>query len=263
MGTKLYLEKNEIMYTAIIIDDEHKLRELLAIKLAKSFTNLEILAKCESAEEGYDKIVELQPNIVFLDIQMPGENGFELLTRFDDVDFEIIFVTGYDTHGLDALKVSAVDYILKPINSDDLNAAVEKAMVRIDKKEKLDNYDVLKSNFENLDRANAKIAIPSMSSYEFLMINDIVRIEGWQKYTKIFVEGEKVIVSSYNLGIFRDLLEKYSFYQPHKSHIININKITRYLKEGTLIMTNGDEVPVSRRKKEEFLSIFVKQNLIN
>ena len=245
-------------YKAVIIDDEPKLREVLDIKLGKSCPDISVIGKLKNAKEGYSFIIEHKPDLVFLDISMPGESGFDMLERFEIIDFEIIFVTGFNEYGLDALKVSAVDYVLKPVKTEDLINAVEKAKNRIDNKEKINRYELLKQNVNEVGNQKTRIAIPGMTAYEFLKINEIVRVEGWQKYSKIYTTNGETIVSSYNIGVFRDILEKYDFFQTHKSHIINKNLIKRYLKEGVVVMDNGDQVPVSRRKKEEFLEEVLK-----
>lgn len=245
-------------YKAIIIDDEPKLREVLTIKLNDKCPKVEIVAKCENAEQGYAAIIEHKPDLIFLDISMPGESGFDLLNRFEVLDFEIIFVTGFNEYGLDALKLSAVDYLLKPVKTEDLVRAVHKAFERIDTQSKIEKYENLLNNINNISDQNSNIAIPGVKAYEFIKIKEVVRCEGWQKYTKIHLLNEEVIVSSYNIGKFKDMLDSYGFYETHKSHLINTTHIKKYLKEGIVVMSNGDQVPVSRRKKEEFISFFIK-----
>lgn len=245
-------------YTALIVDDESKLREVLKIKLQQHCPTITILEEAANVPDAYDKIGRLSPQLLFLDIAMPGESGFDLLDRFDDITFEIIFVTGYNEYALDALKISAVDYLLKPVNTADLTAAVNKATERLDAKNKIDKYEVLKHNLQHIGDQNTKISIPGSEAYEFIRISDIIRCEGWQKYTKIHLRSGDTIVSSYNLGVFRDMLASYHFYSTHKSHLINKNEITRYLKDGTVIMSNDSSVPVARRRKDDFMKMVVK-----
>ncbi len=245
-------------YKAIIIDDEPKLREVLQIKLRKHCPTIEIVSSAIDAPDAYDKITEYNPDLIFLDIAMPGESGFDLLDRFTDIRFEVIFVTGYNEYALDALKISAVDYLLKPVNTADLIAAVEKATSRIEARTKIDKYEVLKHNLHNIGDQNTKISIPGSDAYEFIRIGDIIRCEGWDKYTRIHLKSGAVVVSSYNLGVFRDMLESYHFFTTHKSHLINTTEITRYLKDGTVVMSDDSKVPVARRRKEEFMNLVVK-----
>lgn len=244
-------------YSAIIIDDELKPREVLAIKLATHCKNVTILAKLSNAIEGHEAILTLNPDIVFLDINMPSESGFDMLARFDHIDFEIIFVTGYDEFGLEALKVSAVDYLLKPINTEDLIEAVQKAQKRLDQSEMISRYKTLMHNVKNTDQ-DARFIIPGSTQHEFVYIKNIIRCEGWYKYTRIYLESGEVIISSYNIGVFRERLQAYEFYETHKSHLINIRHISRYQKDGSVTMSDKSLVPVSRRKRDEFLNQFVR-----
>lgn len=245
-------------YKSIIVDDEPKLRDVLNIKLDQFCPEISVVDKVSNANEAFEAINKHKPDLIFLDIAMPGASGFDLLERFEHIDFEVIFVTGFNEYGLDALKVSAVDYILKPINTDHLKLAVNKAKERIDNKDKIERYDVLKHNINVENGQNVKVAIPGASAFDFVELKDIVHCEGWQKYTKVHLSDGSTIVSSYNLGIFKDMLIPYGFFSTHKSHLINRNHVVKYLKEGELVMSNGTEVPVARRRKEEFLNTIMK-----
>ncbi len=246
------------MIKAVIIDDEQKLREVLRIKLNQFCPDINILDQGIDAMDGYEKIIEHKPDLVFLDIAMPGESGFDMLSRFENIDFEIIFVTGFNEYALDALKVSAVDYILKPVKTDILIQAVEKAKTKIEDRTIIAQYEILKHNLNHIGDQNTKVAIPGANAYEFVKVADIIRCEGWQKYTKIHLADGEVIVSSYNLGVFRDMLESYDFFSTHKSHLINNSHIRRYLKDGTIIFSDGSNAPVARRRKEEFMEQVIK-----
>lgn len=246
-------------YNALLIDDEPKLREVLKIKLKQFCPEINVMAEAEDVTDAFDKIKLNKPQLIFLDIAMPGESGFDLLQKFNHIDFEIIFVTGFSDYALDALKVSAVDYILKPIKTENLVRAVDKAKERIENRSIIAKYDVLKHNLNHLGDQNTKIAIPGSTAYEFVKIENIIRCEGWQKYTKIHLSTGDVIVSSYNIGVFRDMLEGYDFFSSHKSHLVNKNHITRYLKDGTLVMSDDSSAPVARRRKEEFMDQVVRE----
>ena len=248
-----------MQYKTIIIDDESKLREVLQIKVEQYCPHLDIVGTAASAEEGLKLIKELSPDIVFLDISMPGETGFDMLEKIDHPEFALIFVTGYSEYVLDAIKVSALDYLLKPVNTQELIEAVVKATEKIDKKNRMDQYELLIHNLNHVGDQNSRIAVPTQNSYEFVIVKDIVRLEGWQKYTKIWMTSGECLVSSYSLGFYKDMLEKYGFYETHKSHVINTVHIKRYLKEGTVIMSDNISVPVSRRKKDTFLDEIIKK----
>lgn len=245
-------------YEALIVDDEAKLREVLDIKLKQHCPEIQVMGKVSNAQDAFEKIKLVKPQIVFLDIAMPGESGFDLLNRFEEIDFEIIFVTGYNEFALDALKVSAVDYILKPVQTESLKLAVEKAKRKIDNKQKIERYEILRHNLDNVGDQNTKIAIPGTKAFEFVLVADIIRCEGWQKYTRIFLKNGEIIISSYNIGVFKDMLQNYQFYSCHKSHLINVQQIKKYLKEGTVIMTDSSEIPVARRRKEDFMEKVIK-----
>lgn len=245
-------------YSAIIVDDEPKLREVMDIKLKQHCPQIKLVGKAANVPEAYDLITSKKPDIVFLDIAMPGESGFDLLHKFDTIDFQVIFATGFNEYALDALKVSAVDYILKPINTEDLKNSIQKAIENISTKQKAEKYEVLKFNIKNVGNQDTKIALASTEAYEFVKVADIVRCEGWQKYTKIHLTNGNTIVSSYNIGVYKDMLSSYDFYSCHKSHLINQHLIDKYLKEGSVIMSDGSHVPVARRKKEEFLEKIIK-----
>jgi len=245
-------------YKAVIIDDEAKLREVMDIKLSQHCPEIEIVGKISNAEDGYKCILEHQPDLVFLDISMPGESGFDMLKRFDTIDFEIIFATGFSEYALDALKVSAVDYLLKPINTEDLIVGVQRAIDRIQERKKIKRYDLLKHNIQHVGDQKTKIAIAGAEAYQFVKVEDIIRCEGWQKYTKIHLQNGSVIVSSYNIGVYKDMLTSYGFFSSHKSHLINNNNIVKYNKEGVVEMSDGSTVPIARRRKDEFIAAFIK-----
>jgi two-component system LytT family response regulator len=249
-----------MVYNAIIVEDEAKLKEVLAVKIKKFCPELNIVDKAGSAKQAYASIAYYKPDIVFLDVMMPGESGFELLKMFDKINFEIIFTTGYNEYALDALKVNAADYLLKPINTVDLVASVKKAIKRVNDKEKVKLYDHMKSKMDAEGDMEDKITIAGNNVYEFIKVGDIIRCMGWEKYTKVFLTNGETVTSSYNIGVFRTMLKPYNFYSPHRSHIINQYMISKYLKEGTIIMIDNAEIPVAKRKRDEFHSIFIKLN---
>lgn len=246
------------MYKALIVDDESKLREVLKIKLEKYCPRISSTHMVSSVDEAYAYIKSESPDIVFLDIALVGESGFDLLRRFEKVNFKVIFVTGFNQYALDAFKVSAVDYLLKPVTTESLITAVEKAHLQLGKSFFSNQFDLLKHNLNSGFDQDMKIAIPGTEAYEFTKISDIIRCEGWQKYTKVVTASGDVILSSYNIGVFRNILEKYGFFLTHKSHMINNRHIVRYQKDGMVVLSDDSSVPVSRRKREEFVEKIVK-----
>jgi two-component system LytT family response regulator len=238
---------------ALLVDDEAKLRQVLRIKLAQHCPDVEVVGEAANITEAQALIAQLEPQLVFLDIAMPGGSGFDLLDQLPHINFEIIFVTGYNDYVLDALKVSAVDYLLKPVATPALIEAVQRSKTRITDREKIELYHVLRHNIQHLGGQATKISIPGTHAYEFVTIADIVRCEGWQKYTRIYLTDSSCLVSSYNIGVFRDMLGTYGFFSTHKSHLINTQKIRHYLKEGIVIMFDDSKVPVARRKRDDFV----------
>lgn len=189
---------------------------------------------------------------------MPEETGFDLLDYFDTFSFEIIFATGYSKYAIEALRLSAVDYLLKPVRTKLLVQAVQKAIDRIDERQDIERYKVLKHNLNNSDSNKNKIAIPGLDNYQFVEVAKIIRCEGWDNYTKIHLVNGEILISSYAIGVIKDLLTNYNFYSAHKSHIINLDEIATYQKDGTLVLSNGAQVPVARRKRKEFVDGIIK-----
>lgn len=195
-----------------------------------------------SAEEGYQLILENQPDLLYLDMTMPQENGFELLKRLPNHTFELIFITGFD------------QYVLKPIKNEEFIAATNNALRRINNKNQ--NYRITQL-LDNLNRplnlAN-KLGIPTCEGLEFIAAEDIIRCEGVQKCTIMYSMDGRKLISSYNIGEYKKMLEPYGFFVVHKSHIINPKHLKKYHKEGTITMSDNSNVPVSNRKKSEFLN---------
>jgi len=244
--------------SAVLIDDEDKALQVLRQKLAIYCPQIEVVGVASSTAAGYDMIIKLRPQLVFLDVAMPEESGFDLLKRLPQLDFEIIFVTGFNSYALDAIRFSAIGYILKPVENEDLIAVVQRAVQRISEKIDSERNRRLLENLLNPGHAHNRIGIPTEAGLEFVPTNEIVRCEGFQKYTKVISLGKKETLSSYNIGEFRKLLENYGFFAIHKSHLINMLHIKRFDKEGTVIMVDGSNVPVSRRKKQDFLDLLTR-----
>jgi len=249
-------------YTAVIIDDEPKLQKVLESKLNAHCPHIKIVGLAKSARTAYQTIIKEKPDLIFLDISMPEESGFDLLEYFDSFSFEIIFVTGYSEYAIDALRLSAVDYILKPIRNKLLVEAVDKAIIKIEERKDIERYKILKNNLDVSDIAKSKIAIPGIKKYSFIEVAQIIRCEGWKNYTKIHLQSGETLISSYTLGVVKDLLVNFNFYSIHKSHFINVNEIVSYVKEGILVLSDGSQLPVSRRNRKDFVDNVIKQNSI-
>jgi len=242
------------MIRVVLVDDEEYPRLLLKELLEESFPEIEIIGEADNADDAYVLIEDEEPDLVFLDIAMPEKTGFDLLQMFDHPEFEVIFVTGYDQHALDAFNHFAIGYLLKPIDSSMLSEAVLNAKKRIESKKSNANIQELLQHLSNSSRKTNRIGIPTMEGLEFVEMNEIIRCEGDQKYTKVYLTNRTNILSSYNIGEFRRILEHHNFFQCHKSHLVNLNHVRKYNKEGTLHMSDDSSVPVSKRKKIEFLN---------
>ncbi|MCB0602198.1 MAG: response regulator transcription factor [Saprospiraceae bacterium] len=242
------------MIRVVLVDDEEYPRLLLKELLEESFPEIEIIGEADNADDAYVLIEDEEPDLVFLDIAMPEKTGFDLLQMFDHPEFEVIFVTGYDQYALDAFNHFAIGYLLKPIDSSMLSEAVLNAKKRIESKKSNANIQELLQHLSNSSRKTNRIGIPTMEGLEFVEMNEIIRCEGDQKYTKVYLTNRTNILSSYNIGEFRRILEHHNFFQCHKSHLVNLNHVRKYNKEGTLHMSDDSSVPVSKRKKIEFLN---------
>lgn len=244
------------MITAILVDDEPKALKSLQDLLLNFCPDIEVVAVANSAEEAYELITTKKPQLLFLDVAMPKESGFDLLQRLPSLDFELIFVTGFDKYAIDAFKFSAIGYILKPIESSDLVKAVHNASARIKLKTENQRNQQLLQNMNNSKSLDNKIGIPMMEGLEFVMVKNIIRCEALQRVTKIVIQNQKSLVSSYNLGEFIKLLEPYDFFAPHRSHLINLTHVKRFHREGTIFMADDSTIPVSRRRRADFLELW-------
>lgn len=235
---------------SILVDDEKHGRENLVGILKQHCSEVAILGEADSVEHAILLIKKHKPELVFLDIEMPKANGFQLLEHFSDINFEVIFVTAYDHYAIKAIRFSAADYILKPINYKDVEIAVERVAKRIQLKE--ENRRV-KQLYRNIHQpSNPRIGLPTADRIEFVEVDKIIRCQGEGNYTHIFFEGKKALFVAKTLVEFEDLLQEYSFVRVHKSNLVNLNHVVAYLKKdgGILELSNGDEVAVSRRRRE-------------
>lgn len=240
------------MLKAIIIDDEEGARFTLATLLAEYCPDLTIVAQCSNVPDGVLAINKHTPDIVFLDIEMPEYNGFELLDFFKIVDFEIIFVTAYSQYAIRAFEVSAVDYLLKPVEIEQLQAAVEKASRKRNQSNIMQRLDLMKSTY-NGDEIK-KIALPMSDGLMFVDVSEILLFEADRAYTQVFLKNGSKITVSKPMRTFEDVLENRPFiFRPHRSYLINLNYIKKYVRgDGMIFMDNHVALPVSRERKHEF-----------
>lgn len=240
------------MIRTIIIDDETKGRQVLQQMLTKYCPGVKIVAMASSAKEGRQAIAEHHPDLVFLDVEMPHENGFEMLEHFGQIDFNIVFVTAHHHYAINAIRVSALDYLLKPVNLKELKAAVEKA----ESKRKNDTISIqMDALFHNLKNVHPKIGLPTRNGLVFVQIEAIIRCESDSNYTTIHVAGGEKYVAAKTLKEFDELLRKDGFIRVHQSHLVNSSHIKQYIRGdgGSVVLSDGSTIEVSRRHKEQLL----------
>jgi two-component system LytT family response regulator len=242
-----------MMIQAVIIDDEAKSRETLSKMLTKYCPNAHVAGAADSVESGFALIKETTPDLVFLDVEMPPYTGFDLMKKFDEIPFEVIFTTAFDKYALNAIKFCALDYLLKPIDIEELILAVDKMRQR-NSTQNIDQRLVhLLKNVQS--KSNNKIAIPTQEGLEFINSNEIVHCEAQGSYTLLVLQDNSQILSSRTLKEFEGLLVAQGFYRIHHTHLINLDYIQKYHKGngGYVVMQGGASISVSRRKKDDFL----------
>lgn len=243
------------MHKAIIIDDIEQARKTLKKDLATYCPRVQVMAEASGVVEGAKLLKKLNPDVVFLDIQMQDGTGFDLLELMDEIKFKIIFTTASDAHAIQAFRLSAIDYLLKPIDPDELQAAVEKLSTNdVTGKE---NIDLLLSSLKDKNRKHSRLALHTQDKIHVVNISDIVRCEANVNYTEFFFLGGKKLLVTKTLKDFDELLSGNGFFRVHQSHLINTHYIKEFVKGdgGYLIMNDGSNVPVSSRKRAEVIKM--------
>jgi two-component system LytT family response regulator len=238
----------------IVEDEEHSKKTLINF-LTKYVKEVEIVGSAGLVSEAIDEINKLKPELVFLDIDLPDGNGFEVLNGITNPSPKVIFVTAYNQYAVKAFQVSAIDYLLKPVDPMLLKTAVQKA---IDSELSTEDFKTRKEILQtNRTGGLQKLALPTQQGIQMVKINDIIRIEADGNYAKIYLVNAESVFVSKQLKVFENWLEGLSFFRVHHSHIINLNYLQKYIKGdgGSVIMDNGHEVEVSRRRKDEFLKM--------
>jgi len=243
------------MIKTLIIEDEQKSRELMSMLVEKNCPQLQIVGLAKNVTEGIDMIRSMNPDLIFLDISMPDGTGFDLLEAVQGKKFEIIFSTATDKHALKAIKYSACDYLLKPIDVDELKTAVEKVALKKNTTPTMDNLQFLIQHLKKADDNYQKITLPTGNAYEIVNIKDIIRCEADGSYTHFYLTGNKKLMVSASLKHYEDLLPENDFIRVHHQNLINMGHVMRYLKEdgGYAVMSDGTKIEISRRKKDSFM----------
>ena len=246
------------MLKAIIIDDEPECINSLSFDLQQHCPEIELVDTCNGGKEGVKSIHKHSPDIVFLDIDMPFVNGFDVIEMVPNIDFEVIFTTAYDKYALQAFKISAVDYLLKPVDPENLKSAVRKVQLLKEKGNAQKQISFLIQQIKDLDNNSVKrIALPTFDGIEFVSLDDILYCQSDGAYSNVFfTDGSKLYISK-TLRFLEEALCDFHFYRVHNSYVINLNYVKKYSKTdgGLIIMKNGDHIKVSRSKKEEIVSV--------
>ena len=242
------------MIKALIIDDEQNCIESLAFDLKKNCPDVEIVETCISPKQGLLSIKKYKPELVFLDVQMPWMNGFEMLELLDEIDFAIIFTTAYDQFAAKAFRISAIDYLLKPVDANDLKEAVKKAADKIQQQTGAANINNLLNNFKKPE-ASQRIAFPGREGYEFVEATKIVYAKAEGSYTHVFLNDKRKLIVSKTLSDIEEMLPVESFQRIHHSTLVNLSHVTHLFKTdgGYVVLDSGEKLAVSKSKKENLM----------
>ncbi len=242
------------MITAIIVDDEPYSCESLAVLLERYCPDVKVLDICYSADSALKSINEQKPQLLFLDIEMPHMNGFEMLEKLPEIDFALIFTTSYDQYAIKAFRFSALDYLLKPIDQDDLRKAVQKVVNNRNHVSE-QQIKILLQKLNQPTIAINKIAIPTMEGLQMILVDSIISCTADRNYTIIMLKNGQKTIASRSLKELEEMLEDYSFARVHHSYVVNLNEVDKYIKGegGYLLMSDGTSIDVSRSRKELLL----------
>ena len=239
------------MIKALIVDDEENSRQALHNLLKDYCKGVDVIGKAASVKEAIKIADNKKPDVVFLDIEMPVENGFKLLEYYEEIPFDVVFTTAYDQYAVKAFKFSALDYLLKPIDLEELRNSIEK--VKENKQEtRKPHYDTLQYNIKHNLK---KLALPTIEGYSFIDLDEILYCEASNNYTIVYLTNRKKIVVSKTLREYEDLLSDFNFFRVNRSHLINLKFIKEYKKarRPIILMTNGTEVSLATARKQDFL----------
>lgn len=249
------------MINAIIIEDEPRSIKLLKNLLFEYCPQVRIVGEAQTVEDGYQCILHQIPDVIFLDIELQRESGFDLLNRFTEIKFEIIFTTAFEHYALKAIKACALDYLLKPIDIDELQMAVDKIAKNNDENHSSKKIDVFKQNLNSSKSGVHQLALPSIEGLTFVRVDEILYLRSDRQYTIFYLNSGEKLVTSKNLGEYEELLSEYNFFRVHHSAIINITEVKKYLRGegGSIVMSNGDHIEVAKRRKDDFLNRFIRK----
>ncbi|GAB4291641.1 MAG: LytTR family DNA-binding domain-containing protein [Marinilabiliales bacterium] len=241
----------------IVIDDEISARETLISMLERFFPEIEVVAEASGIEDGINVLNSVEKDLVFLDIEMPYGNSFNILENIDNLDFGIIFITAHDQYAINAFKFSAIDYLIKPVKIKELKNAIERyKKIHFSKSTQNSQIRVLLNNINNQKK---KIVLPTIHGFNIVDISTILRCESERNYTRFVFKNEEKILVSKTLKEFEEILKEHGFFRIHQSYLVNLEYIKKYTRGqgGEIEMTDGKIIPVSKSKKDEFLKLFL------
>ena len=246
------------MIKTIIVDDEPRGINTIKKILELYCTDVQLIETCTDADSAKEKILQLEPDLVFLDIAMPGKTSLTMLSEMKNISFQIIFVTAHNEYSLQAFKYSAVDYLLKPVHEDLLINAVQRASKRIQDGLVNRNVETLLHNIQQTKTTkDIKLCIPSLKGFQVIRLSDIIFCESETSYTVFHLTDNQKLVSSKPIFEYEQMLETNDFVRIHRSYLVNINHVVEYRRGegGTVVLQNGAELEVSRRKKDNFIAV--------
>jgi len=240
----------------VIVDDEKRARQTIADMVKLYCTDVEVIGEADSVKNGIETITKLQPDLVLLDVDLGDGTGFDLLKKMEPANFKVVFITAYQEHATKAFKFSAIDYILKPVNSNELTEAIARAKV-VQKENLEDKLKAFMDNIGSIAHEAKKIVLKTTESIHIVNVQDIVRCESDRNYTYFYFRDAKKLLVSRTLGDYEEMLGGYRFYRPHQSHLVNLNFIEKFEKAdgGFLILKDKTKVPVSTRKREHLMNL--------
>jgi two-component system LytT family response regulator len=241
----------------IIIDDEQHCIKTLTNQLETWFPEVKILATCNESPKAYPLIQKCKPDFIFLDIEMPLLNGFDLLAKCDPLNFDVIFTTAYDSYAVKAIKYSALDYLLKPVDREDLAFAIEKIK---SKQSSISQSQVQMAIAVHNKQVPDTIALPTMDGLTFASVNDIIHCLAEGSYTRMYMLDRSEILLSRTLGDVEELLADYPFFRIHHSSLVNLKQVKKYIHSdgGKAVMSNGNSLKLARTRKVDFLNVFAR-----
>ena len=243
------------MLKVLLIDDEERATDALRLMIEKMVPEIRQVFVCNDSRKAAEMIHACQPGLVFLDIQMPHLNGFQLLEKMPNKNFKIIFTTAYNEYAIQAIRFSAFDYLLKPIDSEELQSSVQRFLET--QEDYRQQFDLLKNIMHNIQAPSAnefRLALPTKEGVHFLMPQEIIRCEAVGNYTKFFIEKGRTYMISKTLGDYDTLLSPHNFIRTHKSHLVNKKFISFIDHDGFAVLKDNSKVEVSRRRKEDVMS---------